>query len=258
MKILKFFCIVTLIFINTISLGYAINQSTDKNTIISVTNPNAKLFRWISEESIQITAKDNNKIDIILDDKLFAWFLNFGYEYEIISTPESRLRNIEGYRDYQTLVAELEQIAVDFPEIVELTSLGNSTCFNYFLEGKTAYEDFQHEIWCIKLSDNVHIEEDEPNIYYAGAIHAREPISVEVTMNLLNYLVSNYGEEDSVTNWVNNTQIWFVPLINPDGHKLVIDGTHTMHRKNMRDNNNNNIPDFNTTDGVDLEYPKEV
>jgi murein tripeptide amidase MpaA len=231
---------------------YARNESFDNKKIISVENPHQELLHWINKHQIQITSKRENKIDIILDDNLFIQFQDFNLKYDIVSTPENRLRNIEGYRDYQTLVAELEQLSINYPDIVELISLGNSTCYDYFLEGKTAYEDFQHEIWCVKLSDNVHINEDEPNIYYAGGIHAREPISVEVTMNLLNYLVSNYATVDSIANWINNTQIWFVPLINPDGHKLVIDGTHTMHRKNMRDNNENNLPDFSTDDGVDL------
>jgi len=71
-------------------------------------------------------------------------------------------------------------------------------------------------------------------------------------MNLLNYLLAAYGIDDQVTNWINSTQIWFVPLINPDGHKQVFDGVDLMHRKNMRDNNANNMPDPNSSDGVDL------
>ncbi|MBN1327714.1 MAG: hypothetical protein JW996_07175, partial [Candidatus Cloacimonetes bacterium] len=119
-------------------------------------------------------------------------------------------------------------------------------------QGKMNYEDYQHEIWCLKISDNPAVDEDEPNVFFGSSIHARETISLEVDMHIIYYLVENYGVNDSVTFWIDNTQIWFIPLINPDGHKLVIEQLYTSHRKNMRDNNNNNIPDYSTVDGVDL------
>jgi len=53
------------------------------------------------------------------------------------------------------------------------------------------YEDYQHDIWMLKISDNVNETEDEPAVYYMGAHHAREPISTEVVMGLINHLVGS-------------------------------------------------------------------
>ncbi len=220
--------------------------------IISIENFDEQLLKWVQEQNIEkLSQIDNDKLEIIVNEKQKK-HISKNYIFKIISTTESRKRDIVGYRNYQELTAELQQISIDYPAITELTSLGNSTCYDYYLSGNDNYSDFQHQIWCLKLSDNPSTNEDEPNIFYASEIHAREPISLEVEMYVLNYLVSNYGIVDSVTNWINSTQIWFIPLMNPDGHKLVTEGWHTMHRKSMCDNNSNGIPDNSTADGVDL------
>ncbi|RLC53011.1 MAG: hypothetical protein DRZ79_00200 [Candidatus Cloacimonadota bacterium] len=221
--------------------------------LVSVKNPSRELLNWVQKQHIEIIVfKEGVRLDLVLNEEELGFIEAKKYEYEILSTEEMRMRDIEGYRNYEDLTNELQQIAADYPEITSLTSLGNSTCYDYYLEGNNNYSDFQYQIWCLKLSDNPQENEDEPNIFYAAEIHAREPISLEVDMYILNYLVSNYGISDSVTNWIDNTQIWFIPLMNPDGHKLVTEGWHTMHRKNMRDNDGDGFPDYSTVDGVDL------
>ncbi len=224
-----------------------------KEILVSIKNPNSQILKWIEDQNIEITILQKDKLlDIIINEKQLTYLQNNQYNFEILSTEEQRLRDIAGYRNYQDLASELAQIANDHPNITQLTSLGNSTCYDYYLGGDNDYSDFQFEVWCLKLSDNPQVNEDEPNIFFAAEIHAREPISLEVDMHILNYLVSNYGVIDSVTAWIDSTQIWFIPLMNPDGHKLVTEGWHTYHRKNMRDNNANGIPDHSTADGVDL------
>jgi len=221
--------------------------------LISIKNPDIQILKWVEDQDIEITISQKDEIlDIIINEKQLTYLQNNQYDFEILSTEEQRLRDIAGYRNYQEVTEELQQIALDYPEIVQLTSLGNSTCHDYYIEGDNDYSDFQFEVWCLKLSDNVPVNEDEPNIFFAAEIHAREPISLEVDMYILNYLVSNYGVIDSVTAWIDSTQIWFIPLMNPDGHKLVTEGWHASHRKNMRDNNANGIPDYSMADGVDL------
>ena len=224
-----------------------------KEILVSIKNPDSQILKWIEDQNIEITILQKDKLlDIIINEKQLTYLQNNQYNFEILSTEEQRLRDIAGYRNYQDLASELAQIANDHPNITQLTSLGNSTCYDYYLGGDNDYSDFQFEVWCLKLSDNPQVNEDEPNIFFAAEIHAREPISLEVDMHILNYLVSNYGVIDSVTAWIDSTQIWFIPLMNPDGHKLVTEGWHTYHRKNMRDNNANGIPDHSTADGVDL------
>ncbi len=166
-------------------------------------------------------------------------------------------RDIAGYRSYTTMLTELQQIAAAHPDICRLYNLGDTWGKQYFEQGVSAYQPYQFSIWAMKVSDNPDSEEDEPGVYYVGAHHAREPLGVETTMKILHQLVDNYGSNTEMTNRVNNTQVWFIPLVNPDGHQIVWDNTDTWWRKNIRDNNSNHTFDSwyqygYGDDGVDL------
>jgi len=221
--------------------------------IVRIDNPDQDFYQSIQAHKLTISYKDRDgSIEVLIpEDKAYLLEEN-RYNYRIEQTLSGIQRDIAGYHSYAEVTTELERIAADYPGFTSLFSLGKSTAHLYYLEGKENYVDFQHEIWCMKLSDNPELEEDEPNVYFMGEIHARETISLEVDLHLLNYLVDKYGVDAEITEWINNRQIWFVPLINPDGYKLVYEGAHLMHRKNMRDNDGDDSPDSSTTDGVDL------
>ncbi len=96
-------------------------------------------------------------------------------------------------------------------------------------------------IWAFKISDNPEIDEDEPEILYTGLHHAREPMSIEVLLHYISYLLTNYGTDPEATDLVNNTEMWFVVIINPDGYEYNRQeepGGGGMWRKNRRDNGN--------------------
>ena len=88
-----------------------------------------------------------------------------------------------------------------------------------------------------------------------GAHHAREPISTEVSMAVLNHILDNYGVDPTITDNVDNTQIWFIPIVNPNGHKIVTDEDNLWWRKNIRDNDENGFitpsGGYDYPDGVD-------
>ena len=75
-------------------------------------------------------------------------------------------------------------------------------------------------IWMVKVSDNVNDDEEEPEIFYNSLIHSREGMSAVVLLRYLQYLVENYGSLDSVTAVVDSREMYFIPLINPDGYEI--------------------------------------
>ena len=72
-------------------------------------------------------------------------------------------------------------------------------------------------MWAIKISDNPLIEEDEPEFKYVSTMHGDEAISLEMTLYLIDEILTGYGTEPSLTSLVDETEIWIVPLMNPDG-----------------------------------------
>jgi len=159
---------------------------------------------------------------------------------------------LDNFRNYPTIVQELEDWVSQYPEIARLEDIGDSY-------DKLTYQT-GYDIWAIKISDNVQVEEAEPEVFIMANLHAREIITPEIVMHFIEYLLQNYGSDPYVTYLVNNRQIWIVPSANPDGHEYVMTGqnptdrTYTdpfWWRKNKQDNNRNGRfdPDY---DGVDL------
>jgi hypothetical protein len=144
------------------------------------------------------------------------------------------------YHTYAEVVAELDTIANDNPEITRLDTIGISTTDSSV-------------ILALKISDNPMIEEDEPAILYNGIHHANELMGAEICMYMIDSLVRGYGSDPQITAWVDSTEIWIVPIVNPDGHNVVmhLPPIDTSWRKNTRDNNGNDTFDI-YDDGVDL------
>lgn len=142
------------------------------------------------------------------------------------------------YHTAAEMHAELLAAAANYPSIAELVTLGT-----------TGEEGLP--IYALKISDNVSTDEDEPVVLYNGVHHAEEVMGLEACLWMIDELTAGYGVNDTITGWVNDCEIWFMPLLNPEGHAIVTAETDTTWRKNKTDNNDNGVFDPGY-DGVDL------
>jgi len=127
------------------------------------------------------------------------------------------------YHDYNEMVAELQQVARTHPDIFWLFPIGTS------YEGRT--------IWAGKISDNVGVDEDEPEVLFTHHQHAREHLTVEMALYTLHMLTGEYGVNQQITNLVNNREIWMVFDMNPDGGEYdIATGSYRSWRKNRQPN----------------------
>lgn len=241
-------------------LLFSIGLFAQSDVVVRINNPSSNNLEFIKSNKLEITAfKENEFIDIMLNPNWIQKLNENNIQYKITQTHEQNIINlgnnkgIAGYRTYDDVVEELQQIVEDYPDICSLHDIGDSKGKIYFESGMTNYEDYQHEVWMLKISDNVTESEDEPAVYYFGAHHAREPISTEVVMGVINHLVEGYNNDDEITSMINEAEIYLVPIVNPDGHEVVLDQLNTNWRKNISDNDENGILDYNSgsPDGVD-------
>jgi len=139
------------------------------------------------------------------------------------------------YFSYNTMTDFLIKLEENNSDIISVFSLGNT------YEGR--------DIWGVKLSDNVESNEDEAGILLIGAHHGNEWPSFEVLLYFIKHMIENYYKEntdddkdgkinedyidgfdndgdglidedpseDRVRDVINNTQIFLVPMLNPDG-----------------------------------------
>lgn len=108
------------------------------------------------------------------------------------------------YPTYAQIEADLLAAETNYP----------SLCKRYYL-GDTQQN---RSMWALRISDNVLVEEDEPEFRYISTMHGDEVTGVEMCRYLIDYLTSNYGTDSRVTNIVDSIEIWIVPCMNPDGY----------------------------------------
>jgi hypothetical protein len=87
----------------------------------------------------------------------------------------------------------------------------------------------------VKVSDNVGVDEREPEVVFDGLHHADEHMSLEMTLAILRWLVTGYGTDPTITRLVDTREIWIVFALNPDGATYDIGGrTYHYWRKNRQ------------------------
>ncbi|MCP4246172.1 MAG: zinc carboxypeptidase, partial [bacterium] len=94
-------------------------------------------------------------------------------------------------------------------------------------------------IYAIRISDNPQTDESEPAVLITGLHHAREPMSTHIVIYTMQQLTQNYGVDPDITTLVDEREIWFIPIINPDGYEYneaIAPGGGGMWRKNRKDN----------------------
>jgi murein tripeptide amidase MpaA len=115
------------------------------------------------------------------------------------------LGSMGGFYTYDEMVTKLDEMKTDFPNLITAkTSIGTTA------EGR--------DIWMVKISDNPDIDEPEPTAYFDALHHAREPLSMATTIHFMFYLLENYASNLEVQYLVNNRELYFVPVVNPDGY----------------------------------------
>jgi hypothetical protein len=126
------------------------------------------------------------------------------------------------YHSYLELEEDLWRLQSEHPDLVRVVEIGQS------LEGR--------EIHALKISDNPSLDEEEESaVLILGCHHAREWISVEVPYLFAEFLLESYGADPRVRNLVDTSEIWIVPLVNPDGLEYSIH-VYRYWRKNRRAN----------------------
>lgn len=144
-----------------------------------------------------------------------------------ISDPTNfHLGSMGGYYTYEELLQELDEMENAYPNI---------------FKGKTQIGTFQtHQnrpIYYVKISDNPNTDESEPRVLYASHIHAREAITGMQLIYYMWYILENYDTDPEIKYLVDNSEMYFIPVLNPDGVKRNQTNSPNgggMHRKNLR------------------------
>ncbi len=186
----------------------AFADSSDKNWGKIYTKSVKQKIKILKQLDIDITGISENSVDVLVNNNEFRLLSRYGLEVQLIDVKGVSRSPDERYKNPQ----EIEDLLVDyhqkFPHLTSLKSIGKS------LEGR--------DIWAIKISDNPLVKEESEPVFLVNAMHhAREVMTPEVAIDMLDYLLMNYELDSQVKDWVDETEIWIIPMLNVDGnHKM--------------------------------------
>ncbi|MCT8341026.1 immune inhibitor A [Flavobacteriaceae bacterium TK19130] len=139
---------------------------------------------------------------------------------ETYATPDNfELGSMGGYLTYQEVLDELDEMKAAYPNLI--TTRAN--IHDFLTEGQPDNSVTPsiggNGIQWVKISDNPDSDsEGEQQILYTAIHHAREPISLSQLVFYMWYLLENYDSNPEIQGIVDNTELYFVPVVNPDGY----------------------------------------
>tara|TARA_Y200000002_G_C22685103_1_gene665649 strand:+ start:876 stop:3275 length:2400 start_codon:yes stop_codon:yes gene_type:complete len=141
-----------------------------------------------------------------------------------------------GFYTYNEMLNELDDMHSQFPDIVSVRSEIKDETYSGSPHIHETYEG--RFLQWIKISDNPNISENEPQILYTALHHAREPASLQQLIYFMWYMLENYNSNESIKQIIDNSELFFIPCVNPDGY--IYNETSEpsgggMWRKNRRD-----------------------
>ncbi|MEO3814329.1 M14 family metallopeptidase [Sphaerisporangium sp. B11E5] len=141
----------------------------------------------------------------------------------VVPKPQDFPSADSGYHNYAEMTAVVNQVVAAYPSITSKFTYGTS------YGGRALIG--------IKISDNVTTDENEPEVLFTHHQHAREHLTVEMAIHLLNWLTSSYASNTRIRNLVNSREIWILPDLNPDGGEYdIATGSYRSWRKNRQPN----------------------
>jgi hypothetical protein len=108
------------------------------------------------------------------------------------------------YHDYEFTTKTLNYYEEKYPDLVYVFSIGKSV--------------LGRDIWCIKITNEKN-KSEKYSCVIDGCIHGSEWESGEVCLYFSEYLLINFGENKTITDIVNRSEVYLIPLLNPDGRE---------------------------------------
>lgn len=111
------------------------------------------------------------------------------------------------YPRYEEVVQRIRTAVLKYPQIMKLISVGKT------VQGR--------DLWVVKISDNVQVDEVEPEFKYISSMHGDEIVGRELMQILIEDIGAAYSSGDKeVIKLVNASEIYIMPSMNPDGSEI--------------------------------------
>ncbi|HSE41948.1 MAG TPA: M14 family metallopeptidase, partial [Acidobacteriota bacterium] len=231
----------------------SLSEAREKYQLVQIEIPDR--FTWQELAQLGIALEEGirfheGKVDLILNTDEVKRIQESGFRFLVLrSDMESFFRgrlsaraeddfargSMGGFHTFTEALKVLQDFRRNYKELISAPiEIGRS------IEG--------HPIFAFRISDNADVNENEPEVLYTALHHAREPQSLMTLLYFMEKLLQGYGKNQEITFLIDNRQLWFIPVVNPDGYiynEEVSPAGGGLWRKNRRRNSDGSL-------GVDL------
>lgn len=154
-----------------------------------------------------------------------------------MATTVEQMANWDRYPTYAVYLELMRSYVTNYPTLCKMDTVG--------------YSVNNRPIITMIISDNVGVDEDEPEFWWSSTMHGDETTGWYFMMRLVDYLLTNYGTDPQATRLVNEMEIYISPDTNPDGTFYQSnDGTSIANARRYNQNSvdlNRNFPPISGT-----------
>jgi PKD repeat protein len=175
----------------------------------------SKDVSWLTQ-MVSIDNVKGNTVYAYANDKEFNQFEATGIPYVLLPHPNEGFNPVmkdydelkgtdawDAYPTYTAYVAMMYAFETNYPNLCKIYDIGTT------VNGR--------QLLVAKISDNVAVDEAEPEFFYTSSMHGDELTGYVLMLRLIDSLLTTYGTSPRITNLVNNIEIFINPLANPDG-----------------------------------------
>ncbi len=174
------------------------------------------LDAWLSKDEIELLKSSGTPYQVLIPDwnryyESLPKMSNSELQMSIINSKDlynvshSIYGTMGGFLKFTEVVAKLDSMRLQYPNLISAKfSIGTT------LEGRS--------MWTVRVSNSPDVSGSNPQVWYHALIHAREPESMEHMIYFMYWLFENYNVDPVATYILNNRELYFTPVLNPDGY----------------------------------------
>ncbi len=226
-NIIKLFAYILFVF--PILHGTAQELATGRTASEYLAEKGEVYFTFIKPERERFAELTNTvSIDRVVADSIFAYadsrgfslFLKMDIPYTVLDHPgevdfdlnmlsrgDLKSKDLtdswDFYPTYEAYVALMYGFEQDFPDLVEIVNIGQTV--------------MGRDLLFAKISPQVETKRSVPQFMYTSTMHGDETAGFVLSLRLIHHLVTNYGQDEAITELMDNVELWICPNENPDG-----------------------------------------
>lgn len=181
-------------------------------------NPVLSKYRFVPKNDAQmqkiayafsVEHRNGNAFEILVPVPETKTFLELAPGAELLQADISARFNaldsehFAGFHTFDSVGSELRQIADKYPDLVTLDKYGES------MEGRPLH--------VLRLLTKSGLAKKK-QVAITSATHGNEISTVEVVFGILNHIIQNRESDTRIKNILDNYELYFLPVINPDGY----------------------------------------